>query len=378
MNLTAAEDTRLERRSDHLEHFQQNRKLLFSIAYRMLGSVEDAQDVVQETYIRFSGHPLPQLRNPQGFLVTILTRLAIDARRSAYEKRKAYPGPWLPEPMLDGFEESMVLSQSAGAAFLLLLELLSPVERAVIVLRDVFDFEYNEIADFIEKKPDHCRKIAERARKRIRKHRDQSPLEAWEGGAGQVSPFLHDLEKNNFGQRGASHSLDARSDLARSQGIRKTDSNRTGHSSDSRKKALLKSFQKACISGDLTSLMELLASDVKVHSDGGGRIAAALRVVAGADPAGRFFIGLAKKMPGSYSVPVKIGGELSVLVFEADHSLSSVVQFRTDRNRIAEVYAMRNPDKLKSVQASIRKSWKLRAKIWLFAWMNRFAAPGRP
>ena len=308
--------------------------MLFSVAYRMMGSHEDAQDLLQETYIKFSDLKLEEIRNPRGFLVTIITRLAIDAKRSAYEKKRTYPGPWLPEPILDGFEESMVLSETAGAAFLFLLEQLSPVERAVIVLRDVFDYEYSEISGIVERKTDHCRKIAERARKRIRQ------------------------EKRKEGSTLSEYAQNSTSSVA-------------GHMDEGRKRRFLISFQRACNQGDLNSLLGMLTEDILVHTDGGGKVTAAMRTVFGADRASRFFAGLAEKFPNTYTVPVSIGGTFSVLQYDGNDELSSVVQFRMASGRIAEVYAVRNPDKLKAVQRQVRSSLLLRLKVRLYKALSR-------
>ena len=324
--------------SNHLAVFQEHRQKLFSVAYRMMGSYEDAQDLLQETYIRFSSENLEIIRNPAGYLVTMITRLAIDAKRAAYEKKRVYPGPWLPEPILDGFEESMVLSQTAGAAFLFLLEELSPVERAVIVLRDVFDYEYSEISEIVKKRADYCRKIAERARKRVRQEKQrEGPWDSYARRDQAGSKTSH------LASHIASHPMD-----------------------EKRKQSLLISFQKACNHGDLQALLGMLAEDVLVHTDGGGNVSAAMRTVIGAEKSSRFFAGLAAKFPRSYTVPVSIGGTFSVLQFDEKDQLSSVAQFRMDSGRIAEVYAVRNPDKLHTIQKQIDSSLWLRLKIRIY------------
>lgn len=297
-----------------LKHYLEHESLLFSIGYRMMGSAEDARDLLQETYLRFSRQNPSSIRNPRGLLVTILTRLAIDAKRSAYEKKRVYPGPWLPEPMVDGFEESVSLSESAGAAFLLLLERLAPVERAVVLLRDVFDYEYSEIGDIISRKPDHCRKIAERARKRVRQDRRSS---------------------------------------------------RTGLS-ESKKKQLLYSFERACKKGELNMLLDLLCEDVQVHTDGGGEVVAAMRPIIGADHAARFFLGLSSKNDTLYSVPIRIGGQPAAIVFQNGNEINSVMQFRFGEDGIQEFYAVRNPRKLLTIRKRIRNSLSLRLKILFF------------
>jgi RNA polymerase sigma-70 factor (ECF subfamily) len=302
---------------EQLNDFLKHRPLLFSIGYRMMGSADDAEDLIQETYIRYRSVLDSDIRDHRAYLVTLITRLAIDQKRSAYEKRRGYTGPWLPEPIIDGVEESVALADSAGAAFLLLLERLAPVERAVFLLRDVFDYEYREIAEIVQKNESHCRKIAERSRKRIKEPQ----------------------------RRVASLPMP-----------------------DSRKRKLLRSFQVACARGDLAALIQMLAEDVSVQTDGGGKVVAALRPVYGADPVGRFFIGIARKFPRAYSMPVRIGDEMAVVLFHGS-SVDSVTQIELQGEQVSAFYTVRNPDKLTRIQKQIDGNVLLRLKKNLFRMM---------
>ncbi|HEU4586567.1 MAG TPA: sigma-70 family RNA polymerase sigma factor, partial [Gemmatimonadaceae bacterium] len=151
--------------------FTSTRLLLFSIAYRMLGSVADAEDLVQGTYLRWREVPEAEVREPRAYLATIVTRLAINQLRSARSRRESYVGPWLPEPIVaenaSDPSEPVELAESLSMAFMVMLERLSPIERAVLVLRDVFDFDYAEIAQIVDKSEANCRQLLTRAKKHM-------------------------------------------------------------------------------------------------------------------------------------------------------------------------------------------------------------------
>ena len=164
------------------EDFERYRSLLFSIAYRMLGSVADAEDMLQEAYLRWREAPEAEVRSPKSYLSAVVTRLSIDRLRSARAWREEYVGPWLPEPLVtEGAEEvagSIELDESLSMAFLVLLESLNPVERAVFLLREVFDYDYGEISRIVERSEDNCRQIARRARQSVAARRprfEQAP-----------------------------------------------------------------------------------------------------------------------------------------------------------------------------------------------------------
>ena len=151
--------------------FEEQRSYLFSIAYRLLGSVSDAEDIVQDAFLRWDREPLPDLRSPRAYLTTIVVRLCLDQLRSARAKREIYVGPWLPEPLITtgrtDLTDSLVLRESLSFAFLLMLETLTPLERAVFVLREVFDYDYPEIALSVDKSEANCRQVFHRARQRL-------------------------------------------------------------------------------------------------------------------------------------------------------------------------------------------------------------------
>src|SRR6266498_260007 len=213
--------------------FASTRPLLFSIAYRMLGSVMDAEDLVQDAYLRWQEAPEADVRSPRAYLATIVTRLAINQLRSARTKRETYVGPWLPEPLVTDptpdASSHLELAESLSMAFLVLLERLSPVERAVFLLHQVFDFEYAEIARIVDKTEATCRQLLARARKRI--GQSQARFEA---------------------------------DPAKARG-------------------LVQRFTEASMAGDLDGLLAVLAEDITLWADGGGKAkGAALKPVRGA------------------------------------------------------------------------------------------------
>src|SRR5438132_6347850 len=209
--------------------FEEQRSYLFSIAYRLLGSVSDAEDVVQDAFLRWDRDPLPDLRSPRAYLATIVVRLCLDQLRSARAKREIYVGPWLPEPLVatgrTDLTDSLVLRESLSFAFLLMLETLTPLERAVFVLREVFDYDYPEIAATVEKSEANCRQVFHRARQRLAQR--QSRFEATYERTEQVT----------------------------------------------------QQFMRAAASGDGQDLLRVLAEDVVSIGDGGGKAASALRPI---------------------------------------------------------------------------------------------------
>ena len=219
--------------------------MLFGIAYHMLGSVMDAEDVVQEAYLRWERADRAGIESPRAYLGTIVTRLSIDALREAKRRREVYVGEWLPEPLVTGRDprESAELADSLSTAFLVLLESLSPPERAAFLLREVFGYDYAELAHVLEKSEDNCRQMVSRARGR---------LEARE----------------------------PRFEASREEQER-----------------LLVQFIEATASGNYDALVSVLAEDATVYSDHGGKAAAAQRTILGADKIARFFLGLQKRFP---------------------------------------------------------------------------------
>lgn len=274
---------------------------LLGLAYRMLGSHSDAEDVVQDAYLRFA--TAQGVLNPEAFLVTIVTRLCLDRLKSARARREIYVGPWLPEPVFDteglAPDAATELADDLSFALLLALDRLSPLERAAFLLHDVFDTPFVDIARVLERNEATCRQLAARARRAVR---DERP-------APVATPDTH----------------------AR----------------------LLEAFGEAVRSGDVSRLAALLREDAIAITDGGGRKTAALNPVMGAEKVARFFIGLASKI-GGHDLRVDpriINGTVGALVYldgELDHTLTLAV----DGERIAAIYLVRNPDKLQHVPAT--------------------------
>jgi RNA polymerase sigma-70 factor, ECF subfamily len=277
-----------------------HRGRLLGLAYRMLGSRSDADDVVQDAYIRFAG--AQDVRNPEAFLVTVVTRLCLDRLKSAKAQREIYVGPWLPEPVFDAeglaADAATELADDLSFALLLALDRLSPLERAAFLLHDVFDVPFSEIARMLDRTEAACRQLATRARRAVQ---DTRPAPA-------ATPDSH----------------------AR----------------------LLSAFSEAVASGDVSRLADLLRADAVAVTDGGGRKTAALKEIMGADKVARFFIALAAKNAGRdvRIQPTMINGTVGALLYmdgEVDHTLSMAI----DGDRIAAIYVVRNPDKLRHAPA---------------------------
>jgi RNA polymerase sigma-70 factor (ECF subfamily) len=275
-----------------------HRGRLLGLAYRMLGSRSDAEDVVQDAFLRFAG--AQDVHNPEAFLVTIVTRLCVDRLKSAKVQREAYVGPWLPEPVFDAdglsAEAATELADDLSFALLLALDRLSPMERAAFLLHDVFDTPFSEIAAMLGRTEAACRQLASRARRAVR---DNRPAPA-------VTPDSH----------------------AR----------------------LLRAFSEAVASGDVRQLAELLRDDAVAITDGGGRKFAALNPVIGADKVARFFIGIAGKTAAQGQVmrvePAAINGAAGALLY-LDGELDLTLSMAIDGEKIAAIYVVRNPDKLR-------------------------------
>ncbi|MGN9795696.1 RNA polymerase sigma-70 factor [Streptomyces sp. OZ13] len=290
--------------SDHpadpaTDTFVAHRNLLFTVAYEMLGSAADAEDVLQETWLRWVKVDLEQVRDHRAYLVRITTRQALNRLRTMKRRKEAYVGPWLPEPLLTAPDvaENVELAESVSMAMMLVLETLSPTERAVFVLREAFDVGYDEIAAAVDKSPAAVRQIAHRARRHVDARR---PRQA-------VTP----------GQT----------------------------------RAALESFRRALETGDPQELLEVLAPDIVLMSDGGGIKQAAPRPIIGADKVARFMIGgLGKnKLPLSVS-PTMVNGSPALLV-HVDGEIDGVMAISLEDARITGLYYVRNPEKLNRVEA---------------------------
>jgi RNA polymerase sigma-70 factor (ECF subfamily) len=289
------------------EPFETYRYLLFSIAYRMLGSVMEAEDMVQEAYLRYRATPLETINAPKAFLCTIITRLCLDHLKSARVQRETYIGPWLPEPVLTGGDDEFTLSpaaqvsahESISMAFLVLLENLTPVERAVFLLREVFDYDYGEIAQIVDREESACRQLFSRAKKHISANRPRF----------EPTPEQH--------------------------------------------QAILTEFMHVVEAGDLDGIMNLLADDVAWWSDGGGKVKSATRPLQGRGRVHQFISGLIRlRPPETTHEQVEINGQGAIVVRVAG-DLYAVFNIETDHQRVTRVRAVTNPDKLRHLKTMI-------------------------
>jgi RNA polymerase sigma-70 factor (ECF subfamily) len=280
---------------DRVDAFQQQRNYLFSIAYRLLGSASDAEDALQEAFLRWDRARPEDLNSPRAFLATIVVRLCMDELRSARARREVYVGPWLPEPLVTSgrsdLTESVVLRESLSFAFLLMLEKLSPLERAVFVLREVFDYDYAEIAPIVAKSDANCRQAFHRARQRL---------------ADQQSRFE------------ASHE---------------------------QQEQLTEQFLRATSSGDVEGLLTLLAEDVVHVGDGGGKALSAVRPVVSRDHVVRGFLGNLQKMPPERAWIDEVNGQPAILATRNGKPYA-VLLLEIREGVIQTIYTVVNPDKL--------------------------------
>jgi RNA polymerase sigma-70 factor (ECF subfamily) len=285
-----------------IQQFETYRPLMFSIAYRMLGSAMEAEDIVQEAYLRYQAAQSHRIESPKAFLSTVVMRLCLNHLQSARTQRETYIGPWLPEPVLtdDGAMSSPAyraeLHESISLAFLTLLESLTPVERAVFLLREVFDYEYAEIAKVLDRDESACRQLFSRAKKHIVEHRPR---------------FKPSREEH---------------------------------------RQMLDRFMQAVGTGELDGLMQLLADDVTMWADGGGKArGAATRPLHGREAVARFVLASTRLLTRSYSVEVaNVNGEASVIL-RMDGRAVLVLSVAVDRGRVREIRIIGNPDKLKRV-----------------------------
>ena len=279
------------------EAFVAHRNLLFTVAYEMLGSAADAEDVLQETWLRWSGVEPGTVRNQRAYLVRITTRQALGRLRTIGRRRESYVGPWLPEPLLTAPDvaDDVELADSVSMAMLLVLETLAPTERAVFVLREVFALGYEEIAEAVDRTPAAVRQIAHRARAHVAARRPR----------GTVSP---------------AETRDA-----------------------------LDAFRRATETGDLQGLLDVLAPDVVLLGDGGGVKQAVLRPVVGADKVARLLVGGLGRVTGASFRPAQVNA-CPALVLRLDGALDTVVAVRVHGGRITGLYAVRNPEKLSHMQ----------------------------
>ena len=280
------------------EDFERHRSLLFSIAYRMLGSVADAEDVVQEAYLRWQEVPEKEVRSPRSYLSAVVTRLSIDRLRSARAWREEYLGPWLPEPLVSDRTDPTEFDETLSMAFMVLLESLNPVERAVFLLREVFDYDYGEISRIVQKSEDNCRQIARRARQSVAARRPR-------------------FER-----------------------------------SPEQEERLTRQFVQTCVSGDMDGLLGLLSEDVTLWSDGGGKVAAAPYPIHGPERVARFLLGVLRTVPpGFFARPARINGGPGVVGYVEGHP-TGVIALDIAEGRLRGVRIVVNPEKLRAIPPS--------------------------
>jgi RNA polymerase sigma-70 factor (ECF subfamily) len=280
--------------------FGAHRGLLFTVAYEMLGSAADAEDVVQETWLRWDAigpEARAEVRDPRAFLVRMVTRKALDRLRSNARRREEYVGEWLPEPLLTAPDvaDDVELAESVSIAMLTVLETLTPTERAVFVLREVFDTPYAEIAEAIGKSPPAVRQIGHRAREHVAARRP-------------------------------------RMDVSRSE-----------------QQAVVERFLAAVNGGDLQALMEVLAPDVVLVADGGGVAQAVLNPVVGAKKVANLLRPFSRLAPKAAILPMLLNGAVGARVLGTEDGYETAISFVVEGGRITRIYAVRNPAKLGAI-----------------------------
>ncbi|MEV5490355.1 RNA polymerase sigma-70 factor [Streptomyces bobili] len=284
--------------------FEEHRSFLLGVAYRMLGRVADAEDVVQDAWLRWAAADRGDVREPRAYLVRVVTRLALDRLARIKARNEAYVGPWLPEPYVTDFGDTVqdtaeraVLADSVSLAVLVVLESLSPLERAVFVLREAFGYPHADIAAVLDRSESAVRQLAGRARRHVDERRPRY----------DVDPV--------------------------------------------QRRELTERFLAAATEGDLEGLLDLLAPDARLVGDSGGKSKAPLRVLESADHVGRFLVGVSRKGVPDMSVRViELNGGPAVLLLSGGKP-DSVLQLDVADGRVQTVYAVRNPDKLRALTA---------------------------
>lgn len=279
------------------ETFETLRPLLFSIAYRMLGSVAEAEDMVQETYLRYQNVPADSVRAIKPFTTTVITRLCLDQMKSARATRETYVGDWMPEPLItEEYTDPAARLRdydTISMAFLVVLENLSPLERAVFLLREVFDYEYGDIASIVDREESACRQLFRRAKQHITENR----------------PRYTTTEE------------------ARTQ--------------------LMSRFMQACMEGELQSFVSLLADDALACSDSGGKVrGAALRRVMGREDVGRLIYGMLRRVPADASFEIREVNGTPAAISRGGGIPFSVILFDIDDQHIKTVRIFANPEKM--------------------------------
>ena len=287
----------------HAEVFEEHRPELFRLAYGMLGRVAPAKDAVQEAFLRWQKMNVNEIRSPRAYLSEIVNNICLDELKSAKNQREEYIGPNLPEPVLTVGSESPLaeveLAESLSMAMLVVLEQLTPVQRAVFLLREVFDYDYTAIADIVHKSESHCRKIAQRARDRIKKKRPS-------------------FEKRRKDQH-----------------------------------QLVSAFVEAVKEKDISRIESMLAKEAVLYSDGGGKVAAARKPVEGAEKIARFLVGIQKLVTQNIRLELTdVNGEPGMIIY-LDGRLYNIWSFYAYERKIRNIYVVLNPDKLRHLKTRI-------------------------
>jgi RNA polymerase sigma-70 factor (ECF subfamily) len=298
--------------------FEPYRRRLLGLAYRMLGSMADAEDAVQETYVRWHGADRDNVNDARAYLMTTTTRICLDMLTSARARHEEYVGPWLPEPVLDTAalapDRHTELAEDLSIALLLTLDRLSPLERAAFLLHDVFDFSFGAVATALQRSEAACRQLATRARSHVRTARPRGATTA----------------------PGESDAIDAK------------------HAQ------LMAAFMAATQSGDLNTLMQLLAADVRIVTDGGGTVRAALEAIDGADKVARFLVGTTRKRADAwwrddFTVRFATINGLPGIIVEAPEGAMQTAAFEIEGGVVRALYVVRNAHKLRHLGPATRK-----------------------
>jgi RNA polymerase sigma-70 factor (ECF subfamily) len=287
--------------NQHLDAFSVCRPRLLGVAYGMLGELGEAEDIVQEAWLRWDGADRSAIRNPEAFLVTVTTRLAVDRLRSAQLRRETYVGPWLPEPLVadadgapDDPERIAIEAERLSLALLGALERLNPVERAVLILRDAFDLDYAEVADVVDRSPANVRQIAARAR-------------AHAGDQSRVRTVSAEEQER-----------------------------------------LATAFMAAALAGDIEAIRAPLAADAILYSDGGGVVTAARKPIYGADKIARFLVGVQRKpefVPDIEYTLVRVNGDFGVRMVSPTTGFLGIVAVQVQDSEIVAVRIFSNPER---------------------------------
>lgn len=296
--------------SNPAESFEPHRRRLIGLAYRMFGSIADAEDAVQEAYLRWHAADRDNVSNPKAFLMTTTVRICLDILTSARARREEYVGPWLPEPIVDTAalapDSRTELAEDLSIALLLTLDRLSPLERAAFLLHDVFDFSFSEVAMTLERSAASCRQLAARARAHVRAGRPR----------GVTAPATH------------------------------------SGTIDPKHAHLISAFFAAVHTGDLNTLTRFLVNDVQVVTDGGGKVVSALNVLEGADRAARFLIGVARKgWREDFTLCFATINGLPGVIVNGPNGPVQTAAFEIEDDVIRALYVVRNPDKLRHLAA---------------------------